>query len=89
MILALDHDNTYDLDKPFWDAFVTLAKSHGHKVVCVTCRRETLENVEECDVPGVLTYFTGGSPKDWFMRERGVTVDVWLDDDPRGIVFGK
>ena len=34
------------------------------------------------DVPGVLTYFTNMAPKDWYMKQRGITVDVWCDDCP-------
>lgn len=89
MIIAIDFDGTYSADPTLWDAFITSAKSRGHKVYCVTARRETEENVAECDVPGVLTYFTGLSAKDWYMREkRGIVVDVWVDDDPKVIVHG-
>lgn len=89
MNLGLDYDGTYSADPEFWDSFVALAKAYGHKVYCVTARRETLENVQECDVPGVLTYFTSLAPKDWYMREkRGIVIDVWIDDDPGVIVHG-
>lgn len=88
MTIAIDFDGTYSADPTLWDAFITHAKSRGHKVICVTARRETEENVAECDVPGVLTYFTSLSPKDWYMRERGIVVDIWVDDDPKVIVHG-
>lgn len=87
--LAIDHDDTYTLDKPFWDEVIALAKSRGHKVYCVTCRKETFENTRECDVPGVLTYFTNMAPKDWCMKQRGITVDVWLDDCPDCVLHGR
>jgi hypothetical protein len=86
---GLDYDGTYNEASDLWDAFVANARAQGHKVVCVTCRRETLENVQECDVPGVLTYFTGGAPKQWFMEQRGVSIDVWIDNEPRVILYGR
>jgi hypothetical protein len=89
VIIGLDFDGTYSLDPPFWDSFIALAKACGHKVVCVTCREETLESVQECDVPGVLTYFTNRAPKDWYMREKGVEVDVWIDDFPESVTKGR
>lgn len=89
MNLALDYDQTYDRDPEFWDSFVALAKAYGHKVYCVTCRRHTMDNVQECDVPGVLTYFTNLSPKRWFMEQQGIQIDVWIDDTPECVKEGR
>lgn len=88
MVLGLDFDGTFTEDPELWNQFITLAKSRGHRVFCVTCRRETEENIAECDVPGVLTYFTDRAPKDWFMREQGIVVDVWVDNDVKVILHG-
>lgn len=89
MLIAIDYDGTYSADPALWDAFILSAKGRGHRVVCVTARRETEENVAECDVPGVLTYFTGLAAKDWYMREkRQMVVDVWVDNDPKAVVHG-
>jgi hypothetical protein len=87
--LAIDHDDTYTLDPTLWDAFIQMAKERGHKVVCVTCRPETEENVADCDVPGVLTYFTNMAPKAWYMKEKGIEVDIWLDDCPDCVLNGR
>jgi hypothetical protein len=87
--IGIDFDDTYSRDPELWDAFIASAKARGHKVVCVTCRPETLENVQECDIPGVLTYCTSMSPKEWYMREKGIEVDVWIDDCPDCVKNGR
>jgi hypothetical protein len=87
--LGLDYDDTYSLDPAFWNHVVAFAKLCGHKVVCVTCRPETQENYDACNIPGVLTYFTGMAPKDWYMREKGIEVDVWVDDSPDCVLHGR
>jgi hypothetical protein len=89
LTIAIDHDGTFTEDRFLWVEFIRLARSRGHKVMCVTCRKETLENVEECDVPGVLTYFTGGAPKAWWMQAmHGIDVNVWIDDQPQRVHSG-
>lgn len=88
-IFGLDYDNTYTRDPVLWGEFIRLARSRGHKVHCVSCRFDNLENRQEMDVPGVLTYLTSMSPKDRFMRERGIAVDVWIDDVPGSVDHGR
>ena len=88
MIISLDYDSTYTEDPEMWDEFIANAKKRGHKVVCVTARRETEENVEQCSIPGVLTFFTALASKIGFMEKRGIKVDVWIDDNPRVVVEG-
>jgi hypothetical protein len=92
MIIALDFDDTYTADAKLWEQFISLAESAGHRVVMVTCRRDTDENREECLIQSLPThahYFTGLSPKRWFMEQRGVKVDIWVDDMPESIKEGR
>lgn len=89
MNIAIDFDCTYTNDPELWDAFIVQARARGHCLWCVTCRHETEENAIACDVPGVLTIFTDGAPKQWFMREKRIEIAVWIDDDPRSILYGK
>jgi hypothetical protein len=87
--IGLDFDQTITLDPDFWRAFVALAKSHGHKVAIVTARQETEENALECDMPDALVYMTSGSGKRWYMEQKGIKVDVWVDDSPEAIIHGR
>lgn len=89
LTIAIDYDDTYTADPTLWDAFIAHARERGHRVVCVTCRRETMDNVEECDVPGVLTYFTSMAPKRWHMEQQGIEVDIWIDDHPICVEQGR
>jgi hypothetical protein len=92
MTIALDFDDTYTADPDMWDEFIRSARSCGHRVICVTCRHHTLENIAEVDKamhPLVLaTYFTGHSPKRWYMERNNVKVDIWIDDMPEYVVHG-
>lgn len=87
MTIALDFDGTFTADEAFWAAFVQLAQAHGHKVIGVTQRRNTEENREIVQMP-VPVYFTDLAPKWWAMEQRGVKVDVWIDDDLKAAFQG-
>lgn len=92
MIIALDFDGTYTLAPELWDKFIELCSFRGHQVVMVTCRRDTDENRDECKIellPTFSHYFTGLSPKRWFMEQRGINVDVWIDDLPESVKEGR
>lgn len=47
MNIAIDWDDTFTLDEPFWRAFIASAEAAGHRVYLVTCRRDTSENRQE------------------------------------------
>lgn len=89
MKIAIDFDNTYTLDPEFWDRFIANAKASGHKVWCVTARRNTEENRETVVVPGVLTVFSELGSKIDCMERRGIKIDVWIDDDPLTCARGR
>lgn len=88
MIIALDYDGTYTKDPALWDQFIHAALVAGHKVVCVTARRDTEENRKDVKMP-IPVYFTSLSAKLWYMEKRGVKVDVWIDDEPDVVMHGK
>lgn len=88
MRIGLDFDGTYDQDAAFWDAFIALAKEHGHSVWLVTCRRDTPENREIVKAPCPVI-FTGLAAKDWHCAQRGLVIDVWVEDDVACVLRGK
>ena len=89
MNISLDFDATYTHDPQAWDAVIDLMQARGHKVHCVTCRRDTPENREIVVVPNVLVFFTDLRSKIEHMTKWGITIDVWIDDDPLCVVHGK
>ena len=91
MIIALDYDRTYTADPLLWDRFIDRAAVQGHVVHLVTCRRDTPENRREVQAFGIPPYrhhFTGLAAKRWFMEQKGIHVDIWIDDDPDSITKG-
>lgn len=90
--IAIDWDETFTADPELWQAFIKLAEERGHRVYCVTCRRDTEENREIVRVeslPAYRHYFTGLSPKRWFMEQRGIQIDIWVDDHPESVKEGR
>jgi hypothetical protein len=86
--IAIDYDDTYTTDPSLWNKAIALFQEAGWRVLCVTCRRDTEENVADVRPPCSVV-FTGLSPKKWFMEtRRDVKVDVWVDDDPNSIING-
>lgn len=92
MIIALDYDDTYTADPDLWDSFIENAVNSGHRVIVVTCRRDTRENRDECRVPDIAWndhFFTNLSPKRWYMEDKEISVDIWIDDLPESIKEGR
>jgi hypothetical protein len=86
MILAVDYDETYDMDFGLWEAFAKLATGRGHTVICVTCRALPPGSADPHErVPSFPVYCTANQQKRPFMEALGIRVDVWIDDFPESI----
>lgn len=94
MLIAIDFDETLTRDAKLWQDFVIAANAGGHRVVCVTARRDTAENIDTIDTwmrsHGVElpVYFSSLGSKVDYMAKRGQPVDIWIDDDPRKCALG-
>ncbi len=84
MIIALDYDKTYTADKALWDIFIALAKSKGHRVICITMRfpTETILDLK-CDI-----YYTERKAKLIWAAKNNIHVDIWIDDNPLWLFEG-
>ena len=88
MNIALDYDETYTRDPLFWDGFCRNAKTHGHTVYCVTMRyREESGGMESIASVVHSVFFTGRKAKQKYMYDKGIRIDVWIDDSPHFIVM--
>ena len=76
--VALDYDGTYTSDPQIWGQIVGLLKRAGFEVICISSR---FPNVPIQDMP-VPRYYTCGQQKWEFAQERGLKVDIWIDDIP-------
>lgn len=92
MNLALDFDNTYTANIPFWRAFIELAQNYGATVAIVTMRSKELDYDSEFnflkDFYKVETIFCDGEAKKKVCEEAGYDVDIWIDDYPEGVTMG-
>lgn len=89
MRIALDWDDTYTADPELWEYFISGAKKRGHKIVFVTCRRDTEENREIIQHPTELVVFTNLAPKRDYMERLNMPVDIWIDDLPECVKEGR
>lgn len=94
LLIAIDFDDTLTADPELWRNFIESAKKLGHRIVCVTARRDTDDNRETVDSwmheHGIelYTYFTGLASKIDHMAKIGLKVDIWIDDNPRAAALG-
>ena len=88
MNIALDYDNTLTLDVRTWENVVALLSRAGHSVYLVTARLDSsmgpLEWLREHpNIKGVFN--TNLQAKRPYMEDRGIEIDVWIDDMPRSV----
>lgn len=92
--IAIDFDGTLTADPFLWSGFIHTAREVGHKVFVVTARRDTEENREELkewmEAHGIKAsvLFSSLGSKIALMKDRGIRVDIWIDDDPATLVRG-
>lgn len=94
LTFGLDYDDTFTACPKLWSGFVSQARQHGHRFYLMTARRNTIENTEEinaqlshwgCQMPIV---FSSLGSKLFAAEQRGIKIDIWIDDDPKKLVEG-
>lgn len=95
MKIALDFDGTFTADPLFWTLFIRAAAAKGHEVRIVTMRCDIKDGISWPAVYGfpnqiapAPVIWCDGAPKKEFCKAAGWEPDVWIDDDPRGIIHG-
>lgn len=90
MNIAIDYDGTYTADPLLWGRFIADAELLGHKVYCVTQRRQTeMANMVIPEVPKHRIICADMGSKIYAADSIKLKIDVWIDDDPRSLVHGK
>lgn len=88
MNISLDYDGTITRDPEAWLEFVMLMQRQGHTVYIVTMRNEgearELKQQWSKHVDGI--FCTSRKAKRSFMYDRGICIDVWIDDEPGWIL---
>lgn len=90
MRIALDYDQTYTLDPETWEKVIERFTQAGHEVMIVTFRDPGIP-IEMSPgagdgVPPIPVYYTSYCAKREFMRQRGIEIDIWIDDSPETII---
>ena len=94
VLIAIDFDDTLTADPVMFRTLIAVMQSFGHRVVCVTARRDTDENREWVSdwmkEHGIDLYahFTSLGSKVEHMKKMNLKVDIWIDDDPRTCAMG-
>lgn len=103
--IAIDYDGTFSLAPGLWARFIADANSCGCRVFVISCRKCECSPAMKCEnhvdlkaampligedgVTSLTFYLTNGAPKRWFMEQRGIKVDIWVDDEPMTIEYGR
>jgi hypothetical protein len=84
--VSLDYDDTYSLDPKTWDKIINILLKANHNVYCVTKRYEHLaDDIKEAlDIP--IIFVPKGKSKGLEVFNRGIKIDVWIDDKPLSII---
>lgn len=94
LVIAIDYDDTFTADPVLWSQFIKDAQRKGHRIYCVTARRDSEENREQLKTHfahyniKLTTVFCNLKAKLKTMEDRGVRVNIWIDDAPFAIIEG-
>ena len=90
--IAIDFDDTFTTDETLWAGFIHSAKSRGHEILCVTSRRDSEDSLKEINRRfefhsiQIRVIFSNRKSKVDTMKDKGIRVDIWIDDLPYGLI---
>jgi len=88
LTIAIDFDETFTADTKMWSACIKTMQDAGHRVICVSARRNEFSHMYELQkaLPdGVQILLSYGTPKRLYAKAHGIDVDIWIDDCPEAI----
>lgn len=88
LTIAIDFDDTFTADVATWSSVIGILRAAGHKVICVSARRNELSHRQQLQraLPeGVEVLLSYDTPKRLFAKAHGHDVDIWIDDMPEAI----
>ena len=94
LLFGMDYDETFTAAPALWKVFIEAAREAGHQVICVTARRDTRKNHRELGDHfakyglGMTVYYSNLKSKIKLMQKLGITVDIWMDNDPFTLIHG-
>ncbi|PRZ45397.1 hypothetical protein [Paraburkholderia fungorum] len=86
MNISLDFDGTYTEDPDRWNQFIDSFLAAGHTVQIITMRHQHEANRALKDLAKKIpVHYTSRQAKENYATEKGIHIDVWIDDNPRWI----
>ena len=91
LCIALDYHNTYSADPKFWDTFIYMCWMRKFEVYCITHHTGEKQNEKLMDSIGKILdkdhiIFTMGKAKEDYCKSIGLSIDIWIDNNPIHIV---
>lgn len=93
LTISLDYDQTFTAAPGLWRSFIADATARGSRVICITRREDTVENRDAVQAGfgdafnalGGLVLCGPDAQKRDAAEAAGLTVDIWIDDNPETI----
>ena len=86
MLISIDYEGTYERDPRTWEA-VIVELVWENDVILVTSRARS-DKIPDSAADAVSKndiHYTEGKDKYLFLKEKGIEVDIWIDDQPQCI----
>lgn len=87
-VIAVDFDETISDNEHGWVKVLELLEKIGYHVVICTWRKPT-EHPEDLKFlvdRGFAVYYTSQHAKQEYMKQQGIDVAIWIDDNPFAIL---
>jgi len=87
-IVAVDFDQVISDNHQGWLQILYLLKQVGYEVIIVTYRspKKDAFELDFLSKAGYTIYFTNHVAKKDYLKEKGINVDIWVDDCPESIL---
>lgn len=87
-IVAVDFDQVISDNNQGWLQILYLFKQIGYNVIVVTYRSPQKDpyELDFLKKAGYEVYFTNNVAKKSYLKEKGINVDIWIDDYPLSIL---
>lgn len=87
-VVSIDYDHTFSTDPITWLKVINILRKSNFNVICCTSRypNESPEDFDILKKNDVKCYFTSREAKKDFLERQGINVDIWIDDEPYGIL---
>lgn len=90
MNIMFDYDNTFTRDTGMWMNVILTFQEYGNTVYCVTSRSPDMEldYARRFAELGIRIVYCSFRAKKTVCEEQGISIDIWIDDDPLYITTG-